>query len=80
MGRTLSGATTRDQSGPGGDGNKGVLRILQSSSITGLSPSDCLVSYSGHWLAGFLALFRAEVGVFNSPGWLSKKKKKKKKD
>ena len=30
---------------PGSDGNKGVLRITQSSSITGASPSDCLVSY-----------------------------------
>ena len=41
---TLSGATTLDQSGPGSDGSKGVLRILQSSSITGASPSDYLVS------------------------------------
>ena len=32
------------------DGNEGVLRILQSSSITGASPSDCLVSYPGHLL------------------------------
>ena len=30
------------------DGNEGVLRIPQSSSITGTSPSICLVSYSGH--------------------------------
>ena len=40
----LSGATTPGQSGPGGNGNDGVLRIL---SITGTSPSDCLVSYPG---------------------------------
>ena len=33
------------QGGPGSDGNKGVLHIPQSSSITGTSPSDCLVSY-----------------------------------
>ena len=33
------------QSGPGSNGNEGVLRILQSPSITGTSPSDCLVSY-----------------------------------
>ena len=33
--RTLSGATTPSQSGPGSDGNEGVLRIPQSSSITG---------------------------------------------
>ena len=30
-----------------GDGNEGVLHIPQSSSITGTSPSDCLVSYPG---------------------------------
>ena len=43
--RTLSGATRPGQSGPGSDGNEGVLRIPQSSSITEASPSDCLVSY-----------------------------------
>ena len=48
--RTLSGATTPDQSGPGSDCNEGVLNIPQSSSITGTSPSDCLVSYQDtHW-------------------------------
>ena len=47
---TLSGATTPGQSKPGSDGNKEVLCILQSSSITGASPSDCLVSYPGHSL------------------------------
>ena len=45
MDRTLSGATTPDQNELGSDGNKGVLRIPQSSGITGNSPSDCLVSY-----------------------------------
>ena len=39
----------RGQSGPGSDSNKEVLHIPQSSSITGISPSDCLVSYPGHW-------------------------------
>ena len=48
--RALSGATILDQSGPGSDGNEGVLRIPQSSGITGASPSDCLVSYPGHSL------------------------------
>ena len=38
---TLSGATTSFQSRPGSNGNEGVLRIPQSSSITGASPSDC---------------------------------------
>ena len=47
---TLSGATTPGQSGPGSNGNKGVLHIPQSSSSTGASPSDCLVSYPGHSL------------------------------
>ena len=42
---TLLGAPTSDQSGPGSDGNEGVLHIPQSSSITGTSLSDCLVSY-----------------------------------
>ena len=48
--KTLSGATTTGQSGPGSNGNKGLLRIPQSSSITDASPSDCLVSYTGHAL------------------------------
>ena len=42
---TLSGATSPGQSGPGSDGNEGVFCILQHSSITGTSPSHCLVSY-----------------------------------
>ena len=50
----LSGATTPGQSGPGSNGNEGVLRIPQSSSIAGTSPSDCLVSYPGHSLGGGL--------------------------
>ena len=40
----LSGAATPGQSGPGSDGNEGVLRILQSSIITGIWSTDCLVS------------------------------------
>ena len=48
MDRALSGATTLGHSGPGSDDNEGVLHIPQSSSITGTSPSDCLVSYPGH--------------------------------
>ena len=60
MDRTLSGATTPNQSGPESDGNKGVLRISQSSSITGTLPSDCLVSYLGHSLErGFTPLQRS---------------------
>ena len=44
MDRTLSGVTTPSQSGPESIGNEGVLHILQSSTITGVSSSDCLVS------------------------------------
>ena len=47
---TLSGATTPGQSEPWCNGNKGVVCIPQSSSITGASPSDWLVSYLGHSL------------------------------
>ena len=48
--RTLSGATTSSQSGPGSNDNEGVLCIPKSSSITEASPSDCLMSYTGHSL------------------------------
>ena len=44
--KILSGATTPGQSGPVNKGNKGVICIPQSSSITETSPSECLVSYS----------------------------------
>ena len=54
--RTLSDATIPGQCGPESDGNEGVLRISQSFSITRGSPSDCLISYTGHSLAGFYPL------------------------
>ena len=47
---SILGATSQSQSAPGSDGNEGVLCIPQSSSITGTSPLDCLVSYPGHSL------------------------------
>ena len=47
---TLSGATTPGQSGPGSDGNEGLLRIPESSSITETSIWYCFVSYPGHSL------------------------------
>ena len=50
--RILSGATTPGLSGPGNDGNEEVLCIPRSSSITGILPLDCLVSYPGHPLGG----------------------------
>ena len=46
---TLSDATTPSLSGAGSDGNEGLHRIPQSLSIIGTSPSDCLVSYPGHF-------------------------------
>ena len=48
--RTQSGATILGQSGPGSNGNEVALHIPQSSSITGTSPSDFLMSYPGHSL------------------------------
>ena len=72
--RTPSGATTLGQRGPGSEGNKGVLRIAQSSSITGISQSDCLVSYLGHSLGGGLSYphCREAVDVFYSCSRLGK--------
>ena len=51
---TLSGATIPGQSGPGSNGNEGVLRIPQSNSNTGTSPSDCLESYQNTRWGGVL--------------------------
>ena len=58
--RTLTGATTLGQSGPGSDGNEEVLCIPQSSL------SDCLISYAGHslWGGGSYLLCLDAVGVF----------------
>ena len=64
---TLSGATTPGQSGPGSSGNKEIFCISESFSITGASPSDCLVSYPGHSWGGVLLLCRDTVSVFYSP-------------
>ena len=48
--KTLSGALTTGQSGPGSNDNEGILCIPLSSSITEVLPSDYLVSYTGHSL------------------------------
>ena len=67
----LSGGTTLGQSGPGSDGNEGVLHILQR--ITGTPPSDDLVSYQDTcWVGGVLPLCWEAVGVFYSPSQLGK--------
>ena len=44
----LLGVTTPGQSGPGSNGNDGVLYIPPTSSITGGLPSDCLMLYPGY--------------------------------
>ena len=72
--------TTPGQNGPATNGNEGVLRILQISSITWISPSDCLLSYTGHSLAGVYP--SAELQSVNSnasnnfkfdiTGWINK--------
>ena len=65
--RTLSGAATSDQSGPGRDGNENVLHIPQSSR-TGTSLSDAFESYQNTCWRGMRQLFcRDAVGVFYSP-------------
>ena len=63
--RTVSGATTPGQSGPRSHDNEMALRILQSSSITGASLSDCLVSYLGHSLEGSY-LFAEKQSVYST--------------
>ena len=65
--RTLSGDTTLGQSGPGSNGNEGVLCIPLISGITEASSSDCLVSYS-RYFGGLLP--RDAVSVFCCPSWL----------
>ena len=44
--KTISGTTTTGQSGPGSDGNEGLLRISQTFSIT--EASDDLVAHQSH--------------------------------
>ena len=57
---TLLDVTPPGLSRPGSDSNDEVLSILQSSSITRASPSDCLMSCSGHllWGRGLILLQR----------------------
>ena len=71
--RALSGASTPDPSEPSSDSNDWVLRIPQSSSITGTSPTDCFISYFGHLLEeGVLPLWSEAVCVFYSRSRLGK--------
>ena len=64
---TLLGATTPSQSRPGNNDNEGILYIPQSSSITGASRPDCLVSYPVHSWREVLLFSRDTVGVFYNP-------------
>ena len=45
---------------------KEVLSIPQNSSITGASPTDCLVSYPGHLLVGGESYPSAEMKLVYS--------------
>ena len=71
--RTLSGTNTPRLSGHGSDGNEGVLRIPQSLSITGTSPSDCFESYPGHGFRVFTLLQRFSQYILQP--WLTGKEK-----
>ena len=81
--RALSGATTPGQSGPGSDGNEGVLRIPQSFSITRAEQSDCLVSCTGHALresypsAMMQSVYSAAPADWASVDWMKKMKPSK---
>ena len=66
IGRTLSGATTPNQSELGSDSNKGVHRIPQSSSITGTSGSD-VSAITRTFAGGILPVCRDAVHVFYNP-------------
>ena len=69
----LSGATSLGQGWLGSDGNKRVLRIPQSSSITGASPSDCLVLYPGHSLTkSFTSVERQSLYSAAQADWANK--------
>ena len=61
MDKTLSGANTLDQSGPGSNSNEEVLHIPHNSSIIEISPSDCLMSYPEHSLLGLGVLYYQSV-------------------
>ena len=63
----LPGTTTPGQSEPGSDSNEGVLRIPPRSSITGTSPSDCLVSYPGHSLGRSYPSAEKQLVYFTAP-------------
>ena len=61
--RSLSDAITLGLSGHGSDGNVGVLRIPQNSSITGTLPSGCLASYQYTRLGGSYPSAEKQSGI-----------------
>ena len=62
--RAISGVTIPRQSGPGSNSNEGVFSIPQSSSITGISLVDCLVSYKGDSLGvGFYPSAEVQLSI-----------------
>ena len=65
--RTLLGATTPGQSGPGSNGNERLLCVLQSFSITEASPSDCLASYPVHSLRSSYLSAEMQSGYSAAP-------------
>ena len=71
--RTQSGATTQSLSGPGSDGNKVVLYILQSFSIPEALTIKLFSVISRTLVGGVLPLCRDAVSVFYRPkpmvGW-----------
>ena len=74
--KTLSSATTPGRSGPRSNVDEGVLHISQSSSITGTSPLDCLVSYLGHslwwwWWGAYLSAKKQLVYSTAPADWAS---------
>ena len=73
--RTLSSATTPGQSGPGNNGNEGVLLIPQSS-MTGASLSDCIMSYPAHLFGGFYPSAEMQ-SVYSTtlPNWATRNNK-----
>ena len=65
--KTLLGATTTGHCGPGVNDNERVLLILQSSSITVTSSSDCLMLYTGHSFGeSWSSVEKQAVGLFCS--------------
>ena len=59
--RTLLGANSPAQNGPGSDGNEGVFHIPRSSSITEALPSDSLMFYPS---AGMQSMYSTALADF----------------